>query len=101
MKSKIGVSSFSGGSGFGIAEAGDGLGKSSSSAIWDSSSSFFSTSSGVFSRILVRMLLPELVETWRNESPKAVSRCFEVSYQDPYKSVEEEWSLEWQGQGQH
>jgi hypothetical protein len=33
MKSKIGVSSFFGGSGFGIAEANDGLGKDSSSAI--------------------------------------------------------------------
>jgi hypothetical protein len=59
MKSEIRVSSFSSGSGFGIVKAGDGLGKSSGSAIWDSSSSgFFSTFSGVFSRILVRMLLP-------------------------------------------
>jgi len=33
MKSKIGVSSFSGGSGFGIAEVGDRLGKDSGSAI--------------------------------------------------------------------
>jgi hypothetical protein len=64
MKSKIRVFSFSGGLGFGIADVGDGLGKSFGSAIWDSSSSsFFSTSLGVFSRILVRMLLPELAET--------------------------------------
>jgi len=33
MKYEIGVSSFSGGSGFGIAEVGDGSGKDSSSAI--------------------------------------------------------------------
>ena len=79
MKSEIGVSSFFGGSGFGIAEIGDGLGKSSGLAIWDSSSSgFFSTSLGAFYKILVRILLPELAETCKNEPPEAVLRCFEV-----------------------
>ena len=79
MKSEIGVSSFSGGLGFGIAKVGDGSGKDSGSAIWDSSSNGFSyTSLGMFSKIFVRMLLPELAETFKNEPPKAVLRSFEV-----------------------
>jgi hypothetical protein len=83
-KIQIGVSSFSGGSGFGTAEVGDGLRRSSVSAIWDSfSSGFSSTSSGVLSKTLVRMLLPELAETRKNDPPEAVSRYFEVSLSRP------------------
>jgi hypothetical protein len=41
-----------------------------------------------------RMLLPELLKTCKNEPPKAVLRSFKVFYQDPYRSVEEEWGLE-------
>ena len=84
MKSKIGVSSFSGGSGFGITKVGDGSSKDSGLAIWDSfSNGFFSTSLGVFSKIFVRMLLPELAETCKNEPPKAVLRSFEVFLSRP------------------
>ena len=82
---------FFGGSGFRIAEVGDGSGKDSGSAIWDSSTNLFSsTSLGMFSKIFVRMLLPKLAETCKNEPPEAVLRSFEVFYQDPYRSVEEE-----------
>ena len=81
MKSKIGVSSFSSGSGFGIAKVGDRSGKDSGLAMGDSSSNGFSyTSSGMFSKIFVRMLLLELAETCKNEPPKAVLRCFKVFY---------------------
>ena len=91
MKSKIGVSSFSNGSGFGIAKVGDGYSKDLGSVIWDSSSNGFSTTSSVmFSKIFVRMLLPTLAEACKNEPPEAVLRSFDVSYQEPYKSVEEE-----------
>jgi len=84
MKSKIEVSSFSGGSGFGIAEVGDGSSKDSGSAMGDSSSNYFSsTSSGMFSKIFVRMLLPELAETCKNEPPEAVLRSFEVFLSRP------------------
>jgi hypothetical protein len=77
------VSSF-GGSGFEIDEAGDGLGKSFGLAIRVScSNDFFSTSLGVFSRILVRMLLPKLAEIWRNDPLEAVSRRFKVFLSRP------------------
>ena len=66
MKSKIGVSSFFGGSGSGIAEVGDGSGKDLSSTIWDYSSSGL-----------------ELVETCKNEPPEAVLRCFKVFLSRP------------------
>ena len=73
MKSEIRVSSFSGGSGFGIAEVGDGSGKDSGSAIWDSSSNgFSSTSSGMFSKIFVRMLLPN----WRRHARMSLLRPY-------------------------
>jgi hypothetical protein len=58
MKSKIRVSSLSGGLGSGIAEACGGLGIDSCSAIWDSSSSGFSTSAGVFSKIFRKNASP-------------------------------------------
>jgi hypothetical protein len=84
MESEIGVSSFSGSLGFGTAEVGDGLGKSLGSAIWDSSSrGYFSTFSEVFSRILVRTLLPESAETCKNDPPEVVSRRFEVFLSRP------------------
>ena len=38
---------------------------------------FFSTSSGVFSKIFIRMLLPELVETCKNELPEAVLKTLQ------------------------
>jgi hypothetical protein len=48
-------------------------------AIWDSSSSSFTyTSSGMFSKILATMLLPELEEMCKNEPPEAILRRFEV-----------------------
>jgi hypothetical protein len=83
MKSKIRVSSLSGGSGSRIAEAYGGLSIDSGLAIWDSSSSDFSTSAGVFSKIFVRMLLPILVETCKNEPLKAVLRRFKVFLSSP------------------
>jgi hypothetical protein len=84
MKSKIGVFSFSGSLGFGTAKVGDGLRKSSGSTIWDSSSrGYFSTFSEVFSRILVRMLLPESAKTCKNDPREVVSRRFEVFLSRP------------------
>ena len=87
MKSEIGVSSFFGGTGFGTAKVCDGLGRDSGSAIWDSSSNgFFSTSSVVFSKILVSMLLPELAYGGVQLSripPEAVLRCFKVFLSRP------------------
>jgi hypothetical protein len=74
MKSKIRVSSLSGGSGSRIAEAYGGLSIDSGLAIWDSSSSDFSTSA---------MLLPILVETCKNEPLKAVLRRFKVFLSSP------------------
>ena len=62
-----------------MAELGDGSGKDSGSAIWDfSSNGWCSSSSGMFYKILVRMLLSVLAETCKNEPPEAVLRCFEV-----------------------
>ena len=84
MKSKIGVSSFFSGSGFGIAKVGDGSGKDLGSAMGDSASNgFSSTSLGMFSKIFVRMLLLEFVETCKNEPPEAVLRRLEVFLSRP------------------
>jgi hypothetical protein len=85
MKSKTEVSSFFGGSRSRTAEVGDGFGKDSGSAICDSSSNDFSSSLGRSSKIFVRILHPELVETCKNESPEAVLRCFEVFLLRPIK----------------
>ena len=60
-------------------EVGDGSGKDLGSAMGDSASNgFSSTSLGASSKILVRMLLPVLAETCKNEPPEAVLRSFEV-----------------------
>jgi hypothetical protein len=85
IKSKIRVSSFSGGLGSGIAEVGDGSGKDSNSAIWDSSSKNFSLSSRRSCKIFVRMLLPYSAETCMNKPSTVVLRYSMVFLVRPMK----------------
>jgi len=47
------------------------------------------------------MLLPKLAENVKTILLKLYQDSSRFFYQDPYKSVEEEWGLEWQGQGQY
>jgi hypothetical protein len=65
-----------------IAEVGDGSGKDSGSANWDSS---FSLSLGRSAKIFVRMLLPCSVETCMNEPPEAVLRYSMIFLVRPMK----------------
>jgi hypothetical protein len=79
MKSENGVSSFSGSSKIRIAEVCGGFGKSSGSAIWDSSSKEFSLGSiGLSARIWSRIHLASLVERCKNDPPEDTLRSFKV-----------------------
>jgi hypothetical protein len=71
--------------GFGIAKVGDGSGKDSGSANWDSSFNNFSLSSGRSAEIFVRMLLPYSAETCMNKPPTTVLRYSMVFLVRPMK----------------